>query len=87
MYDLQELQRARLAAPAGSLLSPETADGPYGDRFWSSVAEAVPGRTAAECLDVYLAVHRSPVARFSATTTASPRDGIGSGKPSWKRRL
>ena len=63
----QVLQRSRTAAPQGSLLSPEASLGPYGDHFWAHVARGVPGRTAGECLDAYLAdtCDSAPVARFS----------------------
>jgi hypothetical protein len=65
-HDVQSLQRARTSAAPGKLLSSAAADGLYGDRFWAQVASGVPGRTAAECLDAYLAAYGSPIARFSA---------------------
>ena len=73
MMHVQGLLRARsLAAASGNLLSAEASDGPYGDRFWAQVALGIPGRTAGECLDAYLATNISPVARFSASGRRLP---------------
>ena len=57
----------RASALPGKSLSAEASDGPFGDRFWEQVALGVPGRTAGECLDAYLATHSSPVAHYSAS--------------------
>ena len=64
---LQALERARNHAKPGQLLGSDVQVGPYGDRFWTRVALATPGRTVTECLDAYIALRRSPVARFSAS--------------------
>ncbi len=70
--DAQGLLRARATPAPGKLLSTHTTDGPYGDRFWAQVALGVQKRTAGECLDAYLAIHGSPVARFSVSDTCLP---------------
>jgi hypothetical protein len=67
----QALKRARAAAPDGAMLRRDEADSIYGDRFWAHVAREVPGRTAAECLDAYVAAHSSPVARFYVRSSRS----------------
>ncbi len=59
----QVLQYARTAAPEGRLLPSALADGRYGGRFWAHVANGVPGRTAADCLDAYAASPLAPAAR------------------------
>ncbi len=71
-YRRQDLQRARASAAPGKLLSAEVWHGPYGNRFWEQVALGVPGRTAGECLDAYLAAHSSSVARFSVSGMRLP---------------
>ena len=43
----------------------------YGTEFWTAVARSLPGRTAQECLDGYLASHYATVARFSAARAAA----------------
>jgi hypothetical protein len=52
------------------MLPGSDAAGHYGDRFWAAVARDVPGRTAEQCLDGYIASHYSTVARFSTTRHA-----------------
>jgi hypothetical protein len=63
----QALDRARSKAPDGHLLKAGESIGPYGEAFWNRVATSMIPRTVAECIDAYLAMHRSPVARFSAS--------------------
>jgi hypothetical protein len=72
---MQALKRARADAPDGTMLTRDVADSIYGDRFWARVAAAVPGRTAAECLDAYIVSHCSPVARFVVRDSLSRPSG------------
>ena len=53
--DPQALRRARSRAAAGRTLPLLDASGPYGEAFWARVAAGVRGRTAADCLDGFLA--------------------------------
>jgi hypothetical protein len=41
--------------------------GPYDQTFWSRVAAAMPSRKEGECMDAFIALRRSPVARFSSS--------------------
>jgi hypothetical protein len=63
----QGLDRARSQASGGSLLEENEAIGPYGHTFWSRVAAAMPSRSEGECIDAFIALRRSPVARFSSS--------------------
>jgi hypothetical protein len=63
----QALDRARSQASDGHLLKASESIGPYGEAFWTRVATSMIPRTAAECIDAYLVMHRNPVARFSAS--------------------
>ena len=82
----QALQRSRTAATKGNLLSPEASHGPYGDHFWAHVARGVPGRTAGECLDAFLAANSCPVARFSASDRRLPAAKAEPAEPAALRR-
>jgi hypothetical protein len=76
------MERARSQASDNKLFGYDAGLGPYTEKFWARVAAAVrPPRTEAECADAYIALRRSPVARFSGSgrkisvrsSTASPR--------------
>jgi hypothetical protein len=63
----QAIGRARSQASDGHLLKANESIGPYGEAFWTRVATLMRPRTAAECIDAYLVMHRNTVARFSAS--------------------
>ncbi len=68
--DPQALRKARGRVAEGRLLPDSDAAGPYGVRFWEQVAEELPGRSAAECLDGHLSSVHATIARF---TIGAPR--------------
>ena len=39
---------------------------PYDESFWICVSRSMRGRSAKECVDAYIVLKRSPVARFKA---------------------
>ena len=68
----QALRRARARANPVELLPGKEKAGPHGDAFWTRVAEGVPGRTAEDCLDGFLASGLAVVGRFAAQGPEAP---------------
>ena len=63
----QALRHSREMRPSGGLLSSRHDHSQYGEHFWVRVAKELPGRTTADIIDTYTALHRSPIARFSSS--------------------
>ena len=63
----QALRHSREMRPSGGLLSSRHDHSQYGEHFWVRVAKQLPGRTTADIIDTYTALHRSPIARFSSS--------------------
>ena len=74
---MQALARARKRASNGHLLAFDEGVGPYDEKFWTRVALTTPGRNKEQCLDAYIALRRSPVARFSSSGRSLSRADSG----------
>ena len=82
----QHLLEARRNASRGHLLPRKVANGHYGNAFWGRVAERVPGRTAAECLDGFLASDLKDTAYFHGAGAARAATPSGAALSTRARR-
>ena len=66
----QALAWARKHAKRGQLFKIGADILPYDESFWNCVSRSMNGKSAKECVDAYIDLNRSPVARFEAPVTA-----------------